>query len=52
MGLIMTREEIEIILTRLEQMMRDLTERVNEIDERTRQFKKFTQTGHPDFDLG
>ena len=48
----MTREEIEIILTRLEQMMRDLTERVNEIDERTRQFKKFTQTGHPDFDLG
>jgi hypothetical protein len=48
MGLIMTKEEIEIILTRLEQMMRDLKERVNEIDERTRQFKRYTQTDHPD----
>ena len=44
----MTKEEIEIILTRLEQMMRDLKERVNEIDERTRQFKRYTQTDHPD----
>ena len=52
MGLIMTKEEIEIILTNLEQMMKELKERVNEIDERTRQFKKFTQTSHPDFDLG
>ena len=48
MGLIMTREEIEIVLTRLEQMMKDLKQRVNEIDERTKQFKPWTQTQHPD----
>jgi hypothetical protein len=49
MGLIMiTRDEIEIVLTRLEQMLKDLRERVNEIDERTKQFKPWTQTQHPD----
>ena len=48
----MTRDEIEIVLTRLEQMMKELKERVNEIDERTRQFKRWTPTCHPDFDLG
>ena len=49
MGLIMiTRDEIEIVLARLEQMMKELKERVDEIDERTRQFKRWTQTEHPD----
>ena len=43
-----TREEIEMVLTRLEQMMKELKERVDEIDERTRQFKRWTQTEHPD----
>ena len=43
-----TRDEIEIVLTRLEQMLKDLRERVNEIDERTKQFKQWTQTQHPD----
>ena len=43
-----TREEIEMVLTRLEQMMKELKERVDEIDERTRQFKRWTQTDHPD----
>jgi len=44
----MTREEIEAVLSNLEQMMVELKERVNEIDERTRQFKSFPQTNHPD----
>ena len=49
MGLIMRqRDEIEIVLARLEQMMKELKERVDEIDERTRQFKRWTQTEHPD----
>ena len=49
MGLIMRqREEIEIVLTRIEQMLEELKERVNEIDERTKQFKPWTQTQHPD----
>lgn len=43
-----TRDEIEIVLARLEQMMKELKERVDEIDERTRQFKRWTQTEHPD----
>jgi hypothetical protein len=47
----MKQEEIEMVLARLEQMMKELKERVDEIDERTRQFKPWTQTGHPDFDL-
>ena len=42
------RDEIEIVLARLEQMMKELKERVDEIDERTRQFKRWTQTEHPD----
>lgn len=42
------RDEIEIVLTRLEQMMKELKEQVNEIDERTKQFKPWTQTDHPD----
>jgi hypothetical protein len=44
----MKQEEIEMVLTRLEQMMKELKERVDEIDERTRQFKRWTQTDHPD----
>jgi hypothetical protein len=48
----MTNEEALKVIERLEQMMKELKERVNEIDERTRQFKKYPQTGHPDFDLG
>jgi Asp-tRNA(Asn)/Glu-tRNA(Gln) amidotransferase C subunit len=62
MGLIMTRQEALTRIEVLEEDMRMLKKRVaamvemqeqlNEIDERTRQFKKFTQTSHPDFDLG
>jgi len=48
----MSREEIEAVLDTLEKMMKELKERVDEIDERTRQFKKWTQTEHPDFNLG
>ena len=58
----MTRQEALTRIEVLEEDMRMLKKRVaamvemqeqlNEIDERTRQFKKFTQTSHPDFDLG
>ena len=41
-------KEMKLLKTRVETMM----EQFNEVDDRTRQFKKFTQTGHPDFDLG
>jgi len=42
------KDEIEIVLTRLEQMLEELKEHVNEIDERTKQFKHYPQTDHPD----
>jgi len=41
-------EEMKLLKTRVETMM----EQFDEVDNRTRQFKKFTQTSHPDFDLG
>jgi len=62
MGLKMTNEEALKRIEALEEEMKILKMRVNimaemqeqldEVDERTRQFKKFTQTSHPDFDLG
>jgi two-component sensor histidine kinase len=58
----MKTEDILRIITNLEEEMRVLRDRVNsmsemqeqlnEVDDRTRQFKKWTQTSHPDFDLG
>jgi hypothetical protein len=58
MGLIMTQEEAIKRIEELEEEMRLLKWRVStmmeqfdEVDDRTRQFKKFTQTSHPDFDL-
>jgi hypothetical protein len=62
MGLIMTRQEalkriedleedMRILKMRVQTMM-EIQEQLNEVDDRTRQFKKFTQTSHPDFDLG
>ena len=44
-------EEIRVLRDRFNSMS-EMQEQLNEIDDRTRQFKKFTQTGHPDFDLG
>ena len=62
MGLIMTFEEAFQRIENLEQDMRilkmrvatmmEIQEQLDEVDDRTRQFKKFTQTSHPDFDLG
>jgi len=58
----MKTEDILRIITNLEEEMRVLRDRVNsmskmqeqlnEVDDRTRQFKKFTQTSDPDFELG
>jgi len=58
MGLIMTRqealtriealeEEMKILKTRVATMV-EMQEQLNEVDDRTRQFKKWTQTDHPD----
>ena len=54
----MKTEDILRIITNLEEEMRvlrdrvnsmkELKERVDEIDERTRQFKHYPQTDHPD----
>jgi predicted nucleic acid-binding Zn-ribbon protein len=59
MGLIMTQEEAIKRIEALEEEMRllkwrvsTMMEQLDEVDDRTRQFKKFTQTSHPDFDLG
>ena len=43
-----SREEIEAVLDSLEKLIMELTRRIDEIDERTKQFKKFPQTSHPD----
>jgi len=48
----MTTEEIIQSIVLLEKEIAKLKLQVNEIDERTKQFKPWTQTGHPDFDLG
>ena len=58
MGLIMTRqealtriealeEEMKILKTRVATMV-EMQEQLDEVDDRTRQFKKWTQTDHPD----
>jgi hypothetical protein len=44
-------EEMRILKMRVATMV-EIQEQLDEVDDRTRQFKKFTQTGHPDFDLG
>ena len=44
-------EEMKILKMRVN-IMAEMQEQLDEVDERTRQFKKFTQTSHPDFDLG
>jgi len=54
----MKTEDILRVITNLEEEMRVLRDRVNsmskmqeqlnEVDDRTRQFKKWTQTDHPD----
>jgi hypothetical protein len=58
MGLIMTRQEALKRIEDLEEQMRilqmrvqtmmEIQEQVDEVDERTRQFKRYTQTAHPD----
>ena len=55
MGLIMTADEALKRIEDLEEEMRLLKWRVstmmeqfNEVDDRTQQFKSFTQTNHPD----
>ena len=55
----MTTEQVIEAISRLEKEVSELKQRVNEVlgtlgevDERTKQFKRYTQTGHPDFNLG
>ena len=58
MGLIMTQEEALKRIEALEEEMKilrvrvatmiEMQEQLNEVDDRTRQFKKWTQTDHPD----
>jgi len=43
-----SREEIETVLDSLKKLIMEMKERIDEIDERTKQFKKFPQTSHPD----
>ena len=44
-------QDMRILKKRVATMM-EIQEQLDEVDERTRQFKKFAQTSHPDFDLG
>ena len=39
--------QMELIKNRLS-ILEKMQEQLSEIDERTKQFKQFTQTGHPD----
>jgi len=40
-------EEMKILKTRVATMV-EMQEQLDEVDDRTRQFKKWTQTDHPD----
>ena len=62
----MSKEEVMAQLEMIEQQMREIKKRIaslesengqlrttlSAVDDRTKQFKPWTQTSHPDFDLG